>query len=100
MSRRSAVLIKGLKADQIKWPVVLMSILWPSFLMAGGQTVAFYLYFVPEELFSCGSEDNLAQCRLSIYSITFFIVWCMDVFLAAVCSYFLVTGTLNTTNDA
>ncbi|HBC57176.1 MAG TPA: hypothetical protein DCZ03_08435 [Gammaproteobacteria bacterium] len=99
MNRWSALSFKGSKAEQIKWPVVWMSILWPSFLMAGVQTVGFYLYFVPEELFPCGTEHNLSQCRLSIYSVTFFVVWCMDAILAAVCSYFLLTGLVSTAND-
>jgi hypothetical protein len=76
----------------MKWPVVIMAVLWPSFVMSGTEVIVFYLYFVPEELFSCADEELVSHCRLSIYSISFFLGWALNALVSSLCIYFTLSG--------
>jgi hypothetical protein len=57
---------------------VLIWILWPSFIVAGGALAVFFTIFDPQELRFFGEPLELS--RMAIYSIGFFLLW---VFAAA-----------------
>lgn len=55
-------------------------VLWPSFIVGGIATVCFFSFFDPETLpfgdtLAVFNEPHLADDRLFIYSVGFFIFW-------------------------
>lgn len=49
------------------------SVLWPSFLVAGVATAAFFMWFDPIDLLHC--SGRLRDCRLGAYTGGFFLFW-------------------------
>ncbi|WP_137936271.1 hypothetical protein [Chitinivorax sp. B] len=50
-----------------------ISILWPSFLVAGVMTVLFFTFLDPADLVIFGT--SLAEYRIATYSLGFFVFW-------------------------
>jgi len=67
--------MSNIKLDETIFSVrrLLMSVLWPSFLMAGVSSVLLFSLIDPEALFLHGSSVELSDGF--IYSIAFFIFW-------------------------
>ena len=63
-----------------------ISVLWPSFLVAGAATVLFFTAFDPHELLR---ETRFADAsRLGAYTIGFFLFWLLTASACALTCYF------------
>ena len=67
--------MSNIKLDEtiISIPRLLMSILWPSFLMAGVSSILLFSLIDPEAFILHGNSAELSN--VFIYSIAFFIFW-------------------------
>ena len=63
----------------------LVSVLWPSFLVAGLGTVGLFTAFDPREIGQClGREVD----RLGAYTVGFFVLWALTALSSALTCYF------------
>lgn len=63
-----------------------VSILWPSFVMAGVATILTFAYVDPRDLLRCGPEED---CRLRGYGIGFLFYWLVSGFSSFFTCFFL-----------
>jgi hypothetical protein len=64
-----------------------ISILWPSFLVAGVATVVLFTWIDPAELVLC-MYDAPVVTRLEAYSTGFFVLWFLTALASALTCYF------------
>ena len=63
-----------------------VSVLWPSFIMAGIATILTFAYIDPGVLLHCGPDED---CRMRAYSIGFFFYWALTGFSSFFTCFFL-----------
>ena len=63
-----------------------ISILWPSFIVAGVATILFFTAFDPQELMAISGYGDIS--RLGGYSIGFFLFWILTSSSCALTCYF------------
>ena len=63
-----------------------ISILWPSFIVAGVATILFFTAFDPQELMAISGYGDIS--RLGGYSIGFFLFWILTSTSCALTCYF------------
>lgn len=63
-----------------------VSILWPSFIMAGVATIVTFAYVDPNNLLDCAPDED---CRMRAYSFGFFAYWLMSGFSSFFTCFFL-----------
>lgn len=63
-----------------------ISVLWPSFFMAGIATVIFFAVFDPHEILAPTWFPNLS--RVGAYSVGFFLFWCLTASSCLLTCYF------------
>ena len=64
----------------------IISILWPSFIVAGVATILFFTAFDPQELMAISGYGDIS--RLGGYSIGFFLFWILTSTSCALTCYF------------
>ena len=64
----------------------IISILWPSFIVAGVATILFFTAFDPQELMAISGYGDIS--RLGGYSIGFFLFWILTSSSCALTCYF------------
>lgn len=64
----------------------LISVLWPSFLIAGAADVLFFTLFDPMQLLY--KEEPVFDSRLGAYTVGFFLFWLMGIGSSALTCYF------------
>lgn len=65
----------------------IVSILWPSFIMAGIATTVFFTVFDPDVLLMDKTYGDIS--RIGAYSIGFFLFWALTVSSCMLTCYFL-----------
>ena len=75
--------MSNIKLDETIFSIrrLLMSILWPSFIMACVSSVVFFSLINPDALIMQASSAELSNGF--IYSITFFIIWILGAMTSA-----------------
>ena len=73
----------GQMQDEIPMTQKVMAVLWPSFLVAGLETIVFFTLFDPQHVFS---EYDVS--RTAAYSIGFFLFWGFTALSCVVAMYF------------
>ena len=63
-----------------------ISVLWPSFLMAGAATVVAFTAFDPLEIGACLGADNVN--RTGVYTVGFFLLWLLTLSSSLLTLYF------------
>ena len=63
-----------------------VSVLWPSFLMAGAATVVLFTAFDPLEIGHCLGADSID--RVGVYTVGFFLLWLLTVSSSLLTLYF------------
>jgi len=74
---------KNLKSSNIPTIQKFIAILWPSFLVAGLETIIFFTLFDPQFIFM---EYDIS--RLGAYSIGFFLFWAFAILPCVLTLYF------------
>ncbi len=74
---------KNLSASNIPKVQKFVAILWPSFLVAGLETIVFFTLFDPQYIFI---EYNVS--RMGAYSIGFFLFWVFAILPCILTMYF------------
>lgn len=64
-----------------------ISVLWPSFLIAGVATIMCFTVFDPAEIAACLGIDHID--RSGAYTVGFFLFWLMNVASSLLTVYFL-----------
>jgi len=64
----------------------LITVLWPSFIIAGVADVLFFTLFDPTQLLY--KEETLFESRLAAYTVGFFMFWLMGIGSSALTCYF------------
>lgn len=64
----------------------MISILWPSFLVAGAADVLFFTLFDPTQFLY--QEEAVFDSRLAAYTVGFFLFWLMGIGSSALTCYF------------
>lgn len=64
----------------------IISVLWPSFLLAGIATVVFFTAFDPTQVAQCLGPHNIT--RVGTYSVGFFLFWLMNIASSILTLYF------------
>lgn len=63
-----------------------ISVLWPSFLMAGAATVVTFTAFDPLEIGNCLGASNVD--RTGVYTVGFFLLWLLTLSSSLLTLYF------------
>jgi len=63
-----------------------ISVLWPSFLMAGAATVVTFTAFDPLEIGACLGADSVN--RTGVYTVGFFLLWLLTLSSSLLTLYF------------
>lgn len=74
---------KSLKSQNIPVTQKVIAILWPSFVVAGIETIVFFTLFDPENVFI---DYNIS--RLGAYSVGFFLFWIFAILPCMLTMYF------------
>lgn len=64
-----------------------ISVLWPSFLLAGVATIMFFTVFDPQEIGACLGAEHID--RTGAYTVGFFLFWMMNIASSMLTVYFL-----------
>lgn len=64
----------------------MISILWPSFLIAGAADMLFFTLFDPMQFLY--REESLFDSRLAAYTVGFFLFWLMGIGSSALTCFF------------
>ncbi len=68
---------------KLQWVV---SVLWPSFLIAGAATIVTFTVFDPQEISACIGGPEIS--RTGAYSVGFFLYWLMTSLSSLLTCYF------------
>ena len=68
---------------KIQW---IISVLWPSFLVAGAATIVTFAIFDPLEISACIGGPEIS--RVGAYSVGFFLYWGMTTLSSLLTCYF------------